>query len=490
MVYIIPMKNNLSPQYKTFFRAITRSISTNPFQRERLVADMAALGAQEGKDVKKVLNQLIARVEKTVHELSAAGCATIRAYEGEDRELITNLFVFHVFHQYLDALDRHILSQNKTDNPITLACGNQILSDLEGYGFTPDDADTYLALFFQMRRGYFFINNSLIGTSPPMEELRARMWNTIFTRDINLYVRLLWNRLEDFSTLLLGETGCGKGLVAAAIGRSGYIPYSREKKKFTTSFTQAFLSINLSQFPEQLIESELFGHARGAFTGAIQPHRGIFSRSSPHGSVFLDEIGEVAIPVQVKLLRILQDRNFSPVGSEQTERFAGRVIAATNRNLDRLRAEGHFRNDFFYRLSSDIITIAPLRERLQQDSGELRQLTTHLLERIVGTPGGDLTEKVVEAIHKHPGPNYQWPGNVRELEQCIRQILLHGEYMQHASPHATTQQLHIDLEAGMLTVAEINARYCRMLFNRLGSYQAVARQAGLDRRTVKKYIEQ
>jgi transcriptional regulator with PAS, ATPase and Fis domain len=108
-----------------------------------------------------------------------------------------------------------------------------------------------------------------------------------------------------------------------------------------------------------VIESELFGHKKGAFTGAVDDYQGTFDRCSPSGGIFLDEIGEVAIPIQIKLLQVLQEREFSPVGSHEKRRFEGRVIAATNRSVHRLRKNGQMREDFFYRLCSDMITVPP-----------------------------------------------------------------------------------------------------------------------------------
>src|SRR5213078_1832008 len=133
---------------------------------------------------------------------------------------------------------------------------------------------------------------------------------------------------------------------------------------FAESFTRTFISLNLSQFPEALIESELFGHKKGAFTGAIEAHEGVFARCSPHGAIFLDELGEVSIPTQIKLLQVLQERTFSPVGSREKLRFCGRVIAATNSELDELRRQKVFRDDFYYRLCSDILTVPSLRQRI------------------------------------------------------------------------------------------------------------------------------
>jgi transcriptional regulator with GAF, ATPase, and Fis domain len=286
--------------------------------------------------------------------------------------------------------------------------------------------------------------------------------------------------------LLLGETGTGKGAAAAAIGRSGFIPFNPNTQKFKESFTRAFVRINLSQYPESLIESELFGHRKGSFTGAIENHEGIFSRCSPCGAIFLDEIGDVRIPVQIKLLQVLQERTFSPVGSHEKFRFKGRVIAATNKSLDRLRREGKFRDDFYYRLCSDLITVPPLRQRIRESSRELDVLVEHLLLRICGP---DLHFPMSEVLKQAPGKNYAWPGNVRELEQAIRRIMLTGKYAGDAGAEAHEEiPLSHAVEAGSLTAKQLVEKYCCDLYDLYGNYGEVARRTGLDWRTVKKNV--
>ena len=324
-----------------------------------------------------------------------------------------------------------------------------------------------------------------------MKKLRRDLWNNIFTYDIGLYEHHLRNRMEDFSTMLLGGTGTGKGLAAAAIRRSGYIPFAEKSGCFSESFTGAFISLNLSQYPEQLLESELFGHKKGAFTGAVESHKGIFARCSRHGAIFLDEIGEVAIPVQIKLLQVLQERNYSPVGSHTKKRFAGRVIAATNRPLDRLRREGGFRDDFYYRLCSDIIHIPPLQQRLREDPAELADLVDHTIGRIIGHSSPELAASSRKIIGQSVPSDYSWPGNVRELEQCIRRILLKKSYEVDCPGEERDgpKKLVKDMEQGKLTAQQLLGRYCKMLYGKMGTYEAVARQIELDRRTVKKYVD-
>jgi transcriptional regulator with PAS, ATPase and Fis domain len=297
--------------------------------------------------------------------------------------------------------------------------------------------------------------------------------------------------MEDFSTLLLGETGTGKGTAASAIGRSGYIPFDEKLGRFSESFMRSFVSLNLSQFPETLIESELFGHRKGAFTGAVEAHEGVLARCSPHGAIFLDEIGDVSVPIQIKLLQVLQDRTFCPVGSHEQVRFRGRVIAATNRPLDSLRKRELFRQDFFYRLCSDIIEVPSLRQRLQQDPKELHQLIEHTLTRMLGEPAAELVTHVATCLRQSVGQEYSWPGNVRELEQAIRRILVTGEYAADVSPRSASlrEQLVAGIEAQSLNAETLLAGYCKVLYETAGNYEAVGRKTNLDRRTVKKYVQ-
>jgi len=296
--------------------------------------------------------------------------------------------------------------------------------------------------------------------------------------------------MEDFSTLILGDTGSGKGTAAAAIGRSGYIPFDIKTNTFSQSFTQTYMSINLSQFSQGLIESELFGHRKGAFTGAVDEHAGIFDRCSIHGAIFLDEIGDVSIPVQIKLLQILQERTFSPIGSHKKHRFEGRVIAATNKDISELRQKGEFRDDFFYRLCSDIIVMPSLAQRIAEDNGELKRLVSHVVKRIVGVEHEVLVAEILHIPEQQLSPSYPWPGNVRELEQCVRRIILKKEYRGDYEPaNDIVSSLISEINTEKLGAEELLGRYCSLLYQRHHSYEAVSAIAGLDRRTVKKYIE-
>lgn len=172
--------------------------------------------------------------------------------------------------------------------------------------------------------------------------------------------------LRDVTTLITGPSGTGKELVARAVGLSGYIPFDDKTAAFASDFVGSFHALNLSALPVTLIESELFGHRRGAFTGAVSDRRGWLEICEPGGAVFLDEIGDLDPVVRVKLLRVLETRTFQPVGGTTSRRFHGKIIAATNRDLAEGMRTGQFRPDFYYRLCSDVIVTPSLHDQLRE----------------------------------------------------------------------------------------------------------------------------
>jgi transcriptional regulator with AAA-type ATPase domain len=471
---------SINPWDHEFFVALADVVFGNPFSARRaaLVARLAP-GATPGDltQDREALARLVApRLEPWLS----------RKLSDEERRLVEPALLYVTYHRFVPQIDAHIERQARQGGaPLAVPFGEQVMAELMRVGFSEEAAARYFAFFFQLRRAFYFSYRSLAGECESMRRLRESVWNNVFTHDMRGFEAALWNRMEDFSTLILGETGTGKGQIAAAIGRSGFIPYLPAQQRFAANFAETFIAINLSQFPETLIESELFGHRKGAFTGAIDHHDGVFERCSAHGALFLDEIGEVSIPVQIKLLQVLQERTFTPIGGRDKKRFSGRVIAATNQPLDRLRSEGRFREDFFYRLCSDVIRMPTLRERIAESSAELPELVRLLVARISGS--SELVEKVLENLPR----GHAWPGNVRELEQAVRRILLTGTY----APESVATIQDVDstfiekMRAGELTAAELLARYSAMLHRRLGTYAEVAKRTGLDPRTTRKYVE-
>ena len=207
------------------------------------------------------------------------------------------------------------------------------------------------------------------------------------------------------NVLIRGESGTGKELIARAIH-----DHSREAR-------EPFVPINCTAVPATLLESELFGHVRGAFTGAQENRRGKFALAG-RGAIFLDEIGDTSADFQTKLLRVLQERQFYPVGADRPERTEARVIAATHRDLEAMVAAGQFRADLYYRLRVVEIVVPSLRER----AGDLPLLATTLVRRAaaaVGRPEPVLAPDALAALARHA-----WPGNVRELENCLTRAVV------------------------------------------------------------------
>lgn len=478
----------LQPASRDFFDTVAETAFCNPFNSRRTELDAKIVGHAVAAGSEAHMPELTQAVASQLQKL---GAIDVRKFAGEERKLVQTAVLFHVFHLFHRKFDDLIMEQVKAGlSPLPVKFASDALAELRRHGIGSTESVRFLGIFYQLRRAYHFIVRGLVGDSASMAALRRHLWNNVFTQDVRLYDEHLWNRMEDFSTLLLGETGTGKGAAAAAIGRSGFIPFDEKHERFTESFIRSFISLNLSQFPETLIESELFGHRKGAFTGAVEAHEGVLARCSPHGAIFLDEIGDVSVPVQIKLLQVLQERTFSPVGSHERVTFRGRVIAATNRPLETLRSRKLFRDDFFYRLCSDVIHVPPLRQRLSEDPGELRQLLEHLLTRILGSAAADLIEEVEQKLRASVGDKYPWPGNVRELEQAVRRILLTGSYAGSSQPKATltVEELINGIEAEALDADALLAGYCRLLYESSGNFEDVARRTNLDRRTVKKYL--
>jgi two-component system response regulator PilR (NtrC family) len=231
--------------------------------------------------------------------------------------------------------------------------------------------------------------DNIIGESPAMHKLKDTIRTVAATNS---------------TILIFGESGTGKELVARALHTCS--PRAHE----------SFVSINCGAFPETLLESELFGYVKGAFTGASQNKRGLFEMAN-NGTIFLDEISEMSLTMQVKLLRVLQERSLRPVGGVQEIPVDVRVIAATNKDLDRMVADGTFREDLFYRLSVIPLNVPPLRER----GDDVALLANHFLKKYASEMGKRIREIAPESMQVLRG--YDWPGNVRVLENTIERAV-------------------------------------------------------------------
>ena len=233
-----------------------------------------------------------------------------------------------------------------------------------------------------------------------------------------LEIFALIGKVCDYKTtvLILGESGTGKELIARAL-------HYHSKRK-----SQPFVAVNCGAIPQNLLESELFGHIRGAFTDASADKAGLFEQADG-GTLFLDEIGEMPLPLQVKILRVLQDEEFRPVGASTVKRVNVRVISATSKELEQEIAAGRFREDLYFRLNVLVMKLPPLRER----SEDIPLLVDHFLAKhgeMFGKGGVRLSDDALRTLVGYP-----WPGNVRELENCIERglLLCEGDLLDVAS---------------------------------------------------------
>lgn len=501
----------LSDTQRDFATAVSHLAYGNPFLPERIEWERRALGGEHvpfdavwhsrpGDPVGENPNEM------RIVERSAALAEGVRERLGrgtqgtaEEVELYQDLVVHLLYYRYQARLYEALEAGKRRP----------------GFGFYDDfaaDCERFLApaarrlkrrfdpahLFacsFQVRRAFHSTFHSIVGGSMPVARLRAQVWQSIFTHDLRRYQRGLYQRLGDVTTLVTGPSGTGKELVARAIAASRYIPFDPETRSFGERPEESFFPLNLSALSPTLIESELFGHRRGAFTGAVGDRTGWFEVCPPLGTVFLDEIGEVDAAIQVKLLRVLETRTFQRLGDTRDRRFRGKVVAATHRDLGREIEAGRFREDFYYRLCADRIETPSLTERVRDSPREIPDLVLFLAERQVGEEmAPELAREVVAWIDHHlgrDGRDYPWPGNVRELAQCVSNVLIRREYLPAARPGAGDPRRAVadEILSAQLSADEVLGRYCTLVYAETGSYQEAARRLGLDRRTVKARVD-
>lgn len=278
--------------------------------------------------------------------------------------------------------------------------------------------------------------DALVGRDPSMIEVYKRVGQLAASR---------------VTVLLRGETGTGKGLVARAIHFNS--PDAEEP----------FIAVNCTALPESLLESELFGHIRGAFTGAVADRQGRFALAG-RGTIFLDEVGDTSTEFQAKILHVLEDHEFQPVGADRPERTEARVIAGTHRDLQSLISRGQFRQDLYYRLRVVEVFLPALRNRVQ----DIPLLTSHFVRKLsaeLHRPEPAIAEESFDLMLQH-----DWPGNVRELENCLARAMvlatggvirpehlaLGAQDMPSADGFPSLAQMEARHVAGALTAAEGN----------------------------------
>lgn len=479
-----------------FLSSVAKLGYGNPFLTERITFEKAALGREfvdggevwsasvsdpdkEPPNVTSIHKKLDALMEVLPARLAAApevGDEERTAYEESVHYLL-----YQRYHPHF------VEAQGKC------RFYREFLADWSRYrvGFQGDLEPAHMfACFRQVQRAFHHIYDNIIGNSMPAARLRASIWQSIFTHDMRRYRRVLYQKMGDFPTLITGPSGTGKELIARAIAGARYVPFDAERMEFADWPGESFLAINIAALSPTLIESELFGHRRGSFTGAIGDRKGWLEACPPSGSVFLDELGEMDLAIQVKLLRVMETRKFSAVGDTVLRDFHGKLIAATNRDLPAEIRAGRFREDLYYRLCADLIQTPSLADQIRDSPRVLGELVHYMTLRTVGDEAERCLPEVEEWIENHLPADYAWPGNYRELEQCVRNVIIRRSYQPLAQAGSSDQDpFFARYRAGQLSADQLLAHYAARVYRLTGSYEEAARRMGLDRRTVKAKVE-
>ncbi len=501
----------LNRKERSFLVAVSDLAHCNPFLPERIDLEREVLGPEflEGEPVwsMQVDDPKKPRANSwRVHEHVESLVARLRQrlLKGvvpgqEDRLLYQNAVLYLLFYRYTHSFFEATFPTSGKKRTSRGRWGFYVsfLRDWDHYLKLPGvpspgkrEASYTFAGFFQIHRAFYHIFEHIIGSSLSAARLRASVWQSIFTHDMRRYRRFFYDRMGDFATLITGPSGTGKELVARAIALSRYIPFDQRSRTFGADLQDSFHPINLAALSPTLIESELFGHRRGAFTGALQERRGWLELCPPQGSVFLDEIGDLDPSVQVKLLRVIETRTFQPVGGTDDRPFQGKLIAATNRDLSEAIQGGGFREDLYYRLCSDLIVMPSLHEQLRESPHVLAELVLFMAKRVAGSEAEGLAEEAEAWIRTNLGPDYRWPGNYRELEQCVRNLVVRHRYQPvRSKPQGERERFLHDVDRGNLSAEELLRNYCTLVFAETGSYVETARRLDLDRRTVKSKVD-
>jgi DNA-binding NtrC family response regulator len=298
--------------------------------------------------------------------------------------------------------------------------------------------------------------------------------------------------MAGIALLVTGPTGTGKELVARAVGLSGYVPFDPARRRFLHRPESGYTALTLSSVSASLLESELFGHAKGAFTGATHDREGYLDRCGPGGTLFLDEIGDLPAEVQVKLLRLVQFRTYHRVGDAEDRTFPGKIVVATWRDLHALAKAGAFRDDLYYRLRGNRIVTPSLHQILAACPSDRRALVHHIALDVAGPAEADALTEEVEAWVSQNLPTYPWPGNVRELEQCVKSVMVFGDYQPDDVPAEISEDPVFDKDAreGNLSLDALGDRYITFVRSRSPSNLEAARRLVLNPRTVRSRVDQ
>ena len=489
-------------QLSEILKTVQALTFANPFGAERARQEQALLAKLSDHpgplpttpSYSKTFQQLLPWLQDANQALQER--ASKRKLPGEWREQTASFAFFALYHELAPAFDA-IITQRAEASAKNRVLYRKLQDGIAARHALIENASQRIwhqpehlfACFYQLRRAFHAIHHEIIGESQPIQDLRARVWESVFTKDMMSYQQWMFDAVGRFPTLILGPSGSGKELVARALGLARFLPYDPKSGNFADGPENSFYPINLSALSETLIESELFGHRKGAFTGAFADRQGLFALAGEYGSVFLDEIGDVQQSTQVKLLRLLQSGEFQAIGDNRSLHYTGKIIAATHKDLAAEMKAGRFREDFYYRLCGDQLHTVSLRQILDDNPDELAHSVRYIIGKLIGAEGAaQLSGRVLSELQHDLPASYAWPGNFRELEQAVRNCIVRGEYRSaaNAPKHADVAAIYQHTE---LSLDEWTRLYVRQAIQNHGSYRAAARHLGVDQRTVKKIAD-
>lgn len=398
-----------------------------------------------------------------------------------------------LYPQLIDDLDEHIAQPPGQEQELewAKAAFTQLRRWLDRH-----ESAWWLGLFYQWRRAWCLLHEQLVGSGPSMQRLRATVWSCCFGPSLQDYERGLWKRLHHIGVWIEGEPGAGHEHVARVLAGSGWRGYDERRARFEDELVagEELIVIELEGLTPLEQEALLFGHRKGALLPKSSV--GALERAQPGQLIWIEGIEHASGALQVALARAQQRREFTPAGSAQRLPLKARQVLSLKRQAADLIDEGALLHEAYYKLGACSIWLPPLRARLSEAArplDELTQLIQALCTSLTDHSGAD-PEHIAQTITRDVMHEHAWPGNLHELAHAIAQVELLGSYhlsqKQRRAPGeaVNAQALATSLACGEISIKELTEGYCLMLYEQLGTYEAVAARTGLDRRTVKKYI--
>jgi transcriptional regulator with AAA-type ATPase domain len=504
----------IDPRWLLFLEPVSRLYTTSPFdpaweELERTALRIGPIGGQgerrsSGGELTENLKRMSGAIGTGVAIIAGA---LEQGATGTDHELTVyrGAALYRLFSEYGAELQR-LIDEDGVDVPFHDAFLDRYRSLFRHRGLSVPEASHLLSLFYQARRVWYFASTKILGGSPSARAARLAIWRANIGRDACAYAGSLYRLMDEVPVLITGETGTGKELAAECVAWSRYIPFDVATRRFVRKPREDYHARNFCEVPDELVESALFGHKRGSFTGATADSTGFFGLPQVNGSLLLDEVGEIPRHIQAKLLRPLQNREYTPVGENQPREILGRLMFATHRDLEVMCREETFRPDLFERINGARIHMPSLRQILAEAPFELRTYVRAFVGKRIDDPeqAETWTEKVVVVLQATRA-HHPWPRNLRELQHDTERCLLGDSAppapapatIAPASPQPATtapppssEILGRRAKAGGVTLEEVERAYVTRLYALTGQNASeTARRAEIDRKKVSRLLD-